>query len=197
MLAIALGVCAPAQAVVIDFESLRHDDAGISDVGLVYLEDGFGFTGLHASFMPNFGTFGTQESRFPGSTAMFARIIDMNTHLAHLTGSEFSITSIDLANLNYPGAVTLEFIGTKSDFTTVSQIVQFDSFGSFTTVMFGPRFTDLISLDWMSGRFQAHQFDNLVLTAEETVTTAPEPASLLLLGSGMIALAARARSKRY
>jgi hypothetical protein len=195
MLAIALGVCTPAQAVVIDFESLRHDDAGIADVGFVYTEEGFGLTGQHTSFMPSFGTFGTQESRFPGSTAMFAKVIDMNTHLAHVSGSEFSITSIDLANLNYPGAVTLEFIGTKGDFTTVSQIVQFNSFGSLTTVIFGSQFSDLISLDWKSGVFQAHQFDNLVLTVEETVTTVPEPTSLLLLGSGLIAVRARARHR--
>jgi hypothetical protein len=195
VLAIALCVGAPAQAVVIDFESLRHDDAGISDVGLVYAEDGFTFVGQHTSFMPNFGTFGTQESRFPGSTAMIARVIDMNMHLMHTGGAEFSITSIDLANINYPGAITLEFIGTKSDLTTVSQIVQFNSFGSLTTVMFGSQFTDLISLDWMSGVFQGHQFDNLVLTAEETVTAVPEPGSLLLLGTGMIALGAHARRR--
>jgi PEP-CTERM motif-containing protein len=195
VLAIALCVGAPAQAVVIDFESLRHDNSGISDVGLVYAEDGFTFVGQHTSFMPSFGTFGTQESRFPGSTAMFARVIDMNTHLTHTGGAEFSIASIDLANINYPGMITLEFIGTKSDFTTVSQIVQFDSFGSLTTVMFGSQFTDLISLDWTSGVFQGHQFDNLVLTAEETVTAVPEPGSLLLLGTGMIALGGRARRR--
>lgn len=195
MLAIALGVSTPAQAVVIDFESLRHDDAGISNHGSIYQEDGFTFAGQHTSFQSNYATLGTQESRFAGSTALAARVIDMNTHLTYAGGGEFSITSIDLANLNFPDNVTLEFIGTKRDFTNVRQIVQFNSFGHLTTIMFGSQFTDLISLDWTSGRFQAHQFDNLVLTPEETVTTVPEPASLLLLGSGMLALCARARAK--
>ena len=52
MLAIFLGVSMPAQAVVIDFESLKHETAGINNIGDIYSEDGFTFITYHPDRPP-------------------------------------------------------------------------------------------------------------------------------------------------
>ena len=59
-----------ARAQVIDFEALQHNDTQIVNHGSSYTEDGFTVTGR------NLSSYGTQESRFPGSTSLFSNSID-------------------------------------------------------------------------------------------------------------------------
>jgi hypothetical protein len=195
VLAIALSVSAPAQAVVIDFESLRHDDANVANIGWFYQEADFQFLLEHTSFQPTFATFGTQESRFPGSTALFNRTNGSTTSIIYFGGGAFSIHSIDLANLNFAVPTAVTFVGTKTDLTTVTQTFAFTSFGALTTAVFGPEFTDLIRVHWTDGSLPPIQFDNVHLVARDALTSVPEPTSLLLLGAGLTTLATRQRRR--
>jgi hypothetical protein len=195
-LAMFLTVSTSAEAVVIDFESLRHDDANIVNIGAFYQEDDFQFLLENPNFQPTFATMGTLENRFPGSTALFNRTGGSTTSLNYFGGGAFSIISIDLANLNFPVQTAVTFVGTKTDLTTVTRTFSFDSFGALTTALFGPEFTDLIRVHWTDGSLPPIQFDNVNVVARDGLSTVPEPASLLLLGTGLTALATHARRRK-
>ncbi|MDB9392224.1 hypothetical protein PN432_15120 [Microcystis aeruginosa CS-579] len=117
-----LAILAPfqaAQAVIIDFQSLEQNNSGVNNVGFTYTEDGFTLDNLSTSFP--FAFFGTQEFRYPGSTALFNRTAGGITRLTQNGGGLFDLNSIQLTSLNGSYSVTVNFTGTKADSSTVSQ----------------------------------------------------------------------------
>ena len=132
-----------------------------------------------------FASFGTQEARYPGSTALFNNTVNGIMTFERIDGGAFDMLSIDIASLNNNGPVTVNFVGNLPDGSQV-----FDSFmttGSdnvLQTHAFDSSFVNLLSLVWVQeGPF--HQFDN--------ITIIPAPAGLALLGLG--ALGARRRRR--
>ena len=158
---------APAQAVVLDFESLAHADSSTTPIGSTYTEKGFTITGGQLS------TFGTLESRYPGSTALFDDAISANIQLAQVGGGAFTLSSIDLTSLNGDYSVPVTFTGTRADTTTVSQIFTTDaSLKTLETFNF-TNFTNLTNVNWTQDS-PFHQFDNININGA-TSTAVPEP----------------------
>jgi len=178
-----------ADSVVIDFESLMVNDAVTIHTifGSTYSEDGFTLTtGGSLRF------FGTLDSRFSGSTALFNGIPNGITELTQTNGNPFTLTSIDLAELNGSNVASVTFLGNLFGGGTVTQTFTLDgmAFGA-ETFSFSNVFTNLTSLTWTQVT-PFHQFDNIVVDGMVYVPVldgmvyVPEPATLTLLGIGLL-----------
>lgn len=177
-----LGVASVANAnIVLDFEALEQVNGNVNSWGYNYQEDGYDFT--KAPSGPEFATFGTLEGRYPGSTALFNNEIGGITVLSAIDGSSFDLVSIDVANLNFNGPVTVNFVGFLAGGGTVNQsfTTSFNGVNVLETVTFSG-FVGLDRVEW-SQDSPFHQFDN--------VTIVPAPAGVALIG--MAGLVARRR----
>ena len=171
--------------VVMDFQDLEINDGGIHNWGFLYTAGDWMIS--HPDSEPfEFATFGTQEPRYPGSTALFNNTVGGVITFERIDGGAFDMLSIDIANLNNAGPVTVNFVGKLAAGGKV-----FDSYTTtgptniLETHTFDASFVNLLSLVWIQeGPF--HQFDN--------ITIIPAPAGVALLGLG--ALGARRRRRR-
>lgn len=184
--ALLFGMACAAEAAVLDFESLRHDDDQIAAHGATYEEDGFRLT--NTADDPSFATFGTgMDGLFTGSTALFNDNWEGTTVLTRTDGGWFRLNSIALAELyplEEPYAVT--FTGLLGDGSTVSQSFTLDGLFGAETFTFDATFTNLVSVSWLQSDY-FHQFDNI------DASPVPEPSTLLLFGAGLLAVAAGRR----
>lgn len=100
--------------------TLRHGDRRSLDAGDVYSEAGFEL--VNAGDFP-FGSYGTQASEFPGSTALFNDNDEGVTVLSSTAGDLFHILSIDLAELIIGAAqhYAVEFTGAQIGGSTLTQ----------------------------------------------------------------------------
>jgi hypothetical protein len=174
-LALPVLAIAPAQAVVITFESLAVNDSNFRLVGTTYTESGFTVSSLSGR---GFLTAGTLRSSYPGSTTLFEDRSIALTRLTQVGGGAFDLSSIDLADFTNGGSQPIvNFTGTRADNSTVTQSLQLDALPGLQTLNFSG-FTNLAKVEWNNtGSFSA-QFDNINVSAAGT-TSVPEPFTII------------------
>lgn len=183
LLAIVLaGAASRAAATTITFESLAFPGSGPPNiVSGPYIESGYQFVNNITPF--DFGNWGTEDLRYPGSTALFNLRQGGITTLTQQGGGEFSIVSLDLMAFyvnSPPQFVT--FTGTLPDNSTVTQTFFVPPSGNSITetlFVFNPSFSDVKSVAFGAQDLENYQFDNV------TVFAVPEVSSawLLLFGA--------------
>ncbi len=161
-----LGIACSAGAQVLDFQQLEHNDGLTRDEGTVVIENGFQVTkGQNEAF--NFATFGTQETRYPGSTALFNNTVNGVVKISAIDGHSFNVVSIDFANLNSPGSVAIHLVGNKTGGGQVTQTINHsdpDGILPLDLVTYPlTGFNNLDSIEWLQ-ESPYHQFDNVRIT---------------------------------
>ena len=182
-----------AHAAVIDFEALAHNGSGFNYVGNSYVESGFQFTkGQGEPF--DFGVMGSGEGRYTGSAALFNDTIGGTTTLSRVGGGVFTLSSIDVSELNYAASVFVNFVGELLGGGQVFATIQTDGTFGMESFLFNSAWTNLVSVSWTQDS-PFHQFDN-VNVEPGSVSPVPVPAGGLLLVGALAGLAALRRKAR-
>jgi hypothetical protein len=190
------------EAVVIDFEALRHDDAVVSQISNPYSENGFILTPHHpVQGNPEiFATLGTLHPGFAGSTALYQGVSQGQIVLTRTDGGVFTLLSIELAEepnlapggtepINL-GPFEITFYGERVNGNTITNTFTVDSFLTLKEFLF-VGFGGLVSVYWYQGAggisSPTHQFDDI------RVVPVPELASFLHFITGLILIYVRRR----
>jgi PEP-CTERM motif len=177
-----------AQAAVIDFEGLGG--SGAVDRASPYTEDGFVLDYLGVLF--SFRSIHSGHGSFTGSVSFLNNGTNDITRLTKSGGGAFDLASIDLDSLTRAVNVTVTFIGTLLNSTTVTQSFTTDAtFPALQTFEFGDAFNSVTQVEWVQV-FPFHQFDNIVVNAPDAGQV-PEPMTLTLLGAGLAGMGAMRR----
>lgn len=179
-----------SKAALMDFESLKKTQT--SQVGSVYLEDGFRLESLTRN-MP-FTSFGTSDSRFVESTALFSNISNGLIRLTRADNGLFDMMSIRLAELNSLGG-NVTFSGLLSNGNTVSQQVQLDGNKGFQTFTLSSQFVGLSQITWLQTS-PYHQFDDILVQNHQSPQATPLPPSGLLFASMLLSYVGWVSKKR-
>ena len=174
-----------ASAVMLDFESLEHDDLLQVNHGNSYTEKGFNISGV------NLFSNGTQRQDYHGSTALFFGLQGVDGTLTASGGHAFNLVSINLVEVNsWSPTDKVTFTGYLQGVEVASQDFTLDNvfaMGSgFQTFSFNG-FENVTSVVWQNSN-PFHQFDNIVVT--------PVPAAAWLFASGLLGLLGMTRRRR-
>lgn len=185
-----------AQAVVVDFQSLAHDDDQVVDHGATYAEEGFLLTNTAteagSGFSPSLATTGTSGYGYNGSTALFNDNWEGQTVLTRTDGGWFNILSITLSEFYdiEPDSdpISVVFTGMLNSGATVTQTFTLDGVFGAEVFAFDEIFSNLVSVSWLQTA-DYHQFDDI------RVAPVPEPSAVLLFASGLLTFAAARRNR--
>ncbi len=185
-----------ARATTINFNPLEQPGTGFIFLGPAYTESGFTFTALPPTNSAGFA-FAQQGNTdsYAGSAGLFNNTIGGLTGLS-AGGAGFSLNSIDLSRFSQTqtGLATVTFTGNFVGGGSTVQVFTFTQFG-FQTFTFNSTFTNLASVDFGPQTSPFFQFDNVVVNANAPATV-PEPATMLLLGTGLAGVGATVHKRR-
>ncbi len=183
---VMFGSAIVSNADTINFNTLEQAGSNYINVPDPYTESGYRISNGGALYFAQQSNY-----QYAGSAGLHERIANGLLTLARVDGGTFTLVSIDLSILaNYGSSPPVTFTGFISGGGTVTQIFTPTVFG-FRTFTFNSGFTNLTSVTWRQGTGEdsAHQFDNIV------VSNVPEPASMILLGSGLLGIAGALRRR--
>ena len=173
---------ASAQPAVMTFTPIACA-SGVNTVASPYTEAGFTLTSSNYPF----ATFCADAGSYAGPGMWLEG--NATASLTKSGGGTFSIDGISLAywlNGTYP-AQSFTFIGNVSGDGTISQAFTIPAQSGptvFTPFVFNAGWTNLTSVTFAAQAPNYYQFTNVRLDA--AATTVPEPASMALLGTGLI-----------
>lgn len=161
-----IGLSAQAQAAVINFEELPHDQE-LQSVGDVVLSKGYQLTYAPAPDEPHpvgFQVVGPSWAFNGRSAALVANSCGATITMTAQDNKPFTLMSIDLAGLNGDANVAVAFTGTTINGATVQRVVNLTNQGNWQRIPFPPRFRNLLSVTWLQGDCITnfpHMFDNI------------------------------------
>ncbi len=146
---------------VIDFQALEHHDALVATQGATYDEEGYRLEHIGGASLASFGT---QEGRYPQSTAMFNNAVNGVTRLAKINGAAFDLIEMQIAELNAANPAPVNFTGFKQGGGQVAHNVNLDGNGpqnGLQRFVFPNTFTNLTHVEWRQ-ESPFHQFDEII-----------------------------------
>jgi hypothetical protein len=179
------GTATTGRTLVIDFDDLEEAGTG-AGVLASYSDGDFVFSSAPEN-LSAFGYWQQSNDYYNTSAALFNNYFG-ETILSTSSGNLFTIDSIDLDLLYLDGEANVHFYAYDKDDVEVADLDIDLTTDGWQTLSFGQDFQNIAYLKWQQTS-SYHQFDNV------NATPVPEPATMLLLGSGLIGLAGFSKKK--